>query len=236
MVIIISAKDFLEKPKKLYKARETHIINGSDNDDILTFSEGENKIADLIPSKSVLKGERLTKDEIAKKTKNYLKGEGVTRQIAVAVANQLREPDSNTFIILDKKVYNALGEKLEKRFNKVIGIDEGDLIVRYTDFTTICKVYRKIVGKKLDKANDKYDKLVDNDEKSMRDKHGKLAELNDMLDKLEDEYDAPDKLEARKIFLKEAEPSKDTVKKMKKFLKDNEDIFNPNQYEVEPLD
>lgn len=229
MVIIISAKDFLEKPKKLFKARETHIINGSDKDEVLTFGEGSNKIADLIPAKSALRGD-LTKDEIDKKVKNYLKSEGVTRVVATAVANQLRDPDSNTFIVIDKKVYNALGEKLEKRFNKLLDTEEGDLFVRYTDYQTICKVYRKIIGKKLDKANDKYDKLMDDDERSMKSKH-KLSELNDALDRLEDEYDAPDKVEARKVFIKEAVPSKDTVKRMKKFLKDNEDMFNPDKIE-----
>ena len=235
MVILISAKDFLEKPKKLFKARETHIINGSDNDKILTFGEGENKIHDLIPGKSALSSGQLSKEALNKKVKNFVKGEGVTRQVAVAVATQLREPDSNTFIILNKKAYKELGEKLIKRFNKIVGIDDGDLFVMWTDYQTICRIYKKIVGKQLDKYNDRYDKIMDDDTKPMRDKTGKITELNDKLDYLEDEYDSPDKLEARKVFLREAKPSKETIKKMKKFMKDHEDIFNADQYELSRL-
>lgn len=232
MIVLISTKDFLEKPKKFYKMRATHIINGSDSSDLGSFGEvdaesGGGLNTAFIPHKSVINGGTgLSKDERERKTKRFLKNADLTRRVAAAVAYQVREPDSNVFIVINKKVYKVLGDKLIKRFNKLVKTEEGELFFDYNDFESIRKIYRKMVGKKLDKYNEKYDKLMDSD------KSDKIADLNDMLDKLEDAYDAPDNLEARKVFLKEALPSKDTMKKMKKFLKENEDIFNSDQYEL----
>jgi hypothetical protein len=184
-------------------------------------SEGENRVKGFDPQKTLLNPDMtgISKDDWNRKVKRFLKNEDITRQVATAVALQITEPDSNIYIIINPKVYKVLGDKLIKRFGKLLDLEEpSDLFVKYTDFNTIASVYRKSLKKEIDKHEDKFDKLKYDDEVAMRDKSYKLSNLNAKLDDLEDEYNSPDKVEARKYFLKEAKPSKDTRKKMEKFL------------------
>ena len=41
MIILINVKDFVKKPKKFYKLRETHVINGSENAEVTKIKEAE---------------------------------------------------------------------------------------------------------------------------------------------------------------------------------------------------
>jgi len=226
MIFIISTKDFLDKPKKLYKARELHIINGSDSEELSKFGDST-IVYDLQPQKSLIrKEEKLSKEEISSKTKKFIKSPGVSRVCATAIVHQLNDPESNVFIILKNSVYKVLADKFVNRFNKIVELDEGDLFIKYSDFSIMCDWYRKHIDRQIEKYDEKYDKIKYDRTKSMRDKSDKLDDLNDRLDALEDAYDEPDKVEARKLFVKEAKPSKATVKKMKKFLKDNSEIFS----------
>ena len=226
MIFVISTKDFLEKPKKLYKAREIHIINGSEDEELSKFGEST-IIYDLIPKKSIFKKEdRLSKEETSKQIKKFVKSPGVARVCATALVHQLNELNSNVFIILKNSVYKALAERIINRFNKIVELEDGDLFIKYTDFDTMCEWYRKHLDRQIEKYDEKYDKLKSDRTKPMRDKSDKLDDLNERLDALEDAYDEPDKIEARKLFVREAKPSKGTIKKMKKFLKDNSEIFS----------
>lgn len=218
MIIIISAREFLEKPKKFYKLRETHLINGSSSSEIKVYGEGEISKKDFIPVKSIFKDE-LSEAERDEKAKRFIKNSGITREFATAIAMQLQDVDSNIFIIIDKKVYKKFAEKLCKRFNKLVDLEEGQVIVTYDDFDIFTKWYKKHVQKKINKYEDEFEK------KKYTSTAKELNKLNGMLDGLEDAYDMPDKSEARKAFIKDAEPSKDAVKAMRKFLKKNEDVL-----------
>lgn len=226
MIILISAKDFLDKPKKLVGARNYHLINASDKDEILTFKGGSNKISGMIPGKQTLKGDNLKKGELAERVKKYLKCEDITLQVGTAVSYQLTDVDSNIYVIMDKKVINALGDKIIKRFNKLIGTEEGELVVGYNDFDTICKWYRKYVTKKYEKMSKSYEKSKDDFS------YKKTNNMADELDRLDEEISCPDKLEARKTFIKKAEPTKAAIKAMKKFMDDNEALFNASSIEI----
>ena len=100
MIIIISSKEFLEKPKKFYKLRETHLINGSSSSEIKVYGEGEVSKKDFIPTKSIFKDE-LSEYEREEKAKRFIKNSGITREFATAIAMQLQDIDSNIFIIID---------------------------------------------------------------------------------------------------------------------------------------
>lgn len=219
MIFIMTDKNFLEKPKKLYKLREVHIINGSDDDDLGKYTGSDNNFYnELMPNKSTMKPTKGI--DIEEKEKKFIKGLGTI--CALAVAGQLNDPNSNVFIILKKKVYAKFADRILKRFNKIVGVDKGSLFLLYNDFDTMCDWYRNYLDKEIGKNEDKYDKVKYSDKKRKSDK---LEDLNEALDRLEDAYDALDRVEARKIFIKEADISKGTIKKMRKFLDENKDTF-----------
>ena len=41
MIILINVKDFVKNPKKFYTIRETHVINGSENEEVTKIKEDE---------------------------------------------------------------------------------------------------------------------------------------------------------------------------------------------------
>ena len=75
MIIIINVKDFVKKPKKFYKLRETHVINGSENAEVTKIKEAESSETSAFqPSKTLLKGDLVgyTKEDRKKKEKKFL--------------------------------------------------------------------------------------------------------------------------------------------------------------------
>ena len=226
MIILINVKDFVKKPKKFYKLRETHVINGSENAEVTKIKEAESSETSAFqPSKTLLKSDLVgyTKEDRKKKEKKFLKDATITKELAKAVATQLDDIDSNVYILLDKKVFNAFADKFIERFAKLLDLDDPeDLFIKYNDYDTACKLYKKYLKKKLDKTDDEYGRISRNGSDSELDK------LDDRLDDLEFEYRSPDREEAMKYVLKNAKPSKDVRKKMDKFLRDVKPMLEVN--------
>ena len=228
MIILINVKDFVKKPKKFYKLRETHVINGSENAEVTKIKEAESSETSAFqPSKTLLKGDLVgyTKEDRKKKEKKFLKDATITKELAKAVATQLDDIDSNVYILLDKKVFNAFADKFIERFAKLVDLDDPEeLFIKYNDYDTACKLYKRYLKKKLAKTDYEYDRISRNGTDSERE----LDKLDNQLDDLEFEYRSPDREEAMKYVLKNAKPSKDVKKKMDKFLRDVKPMLEVN--------
>ena len=228
MIILINVKDFVKKPKKFYKLRETHVINGSENAEVTKIKEAENSETSAFqPSKTLLKGDLVgyTKEDRKKKEKKFLKDATITKELAKAVATQLDDIDSNVYILLDKKVFNTFADKFIERFAKLVDLDDPEeLFIKYNDYDTACKLYKRYLKKKLAKTDYEYDRISRNG----TDSESELNKLDNQLDDLEFEYRSPDREEAMKYVLKNAKPSKDVKKKMDKFLRDVKPMLEVN--------
>ena len=228
MIILINVKDFVKKPKKFYKLRETHVINGSENAEVTKIKEAESSETSAFqPSKTLLKGDLVgyTKEDRKKKEKKFLKDATITKELAKAVATQLDDIDSNVYILLDKKVFNAFADKFIERFAKLVDLDDPEeLFIKYNDYDTACKLYKRYLKKKLAKTDYEYDRISRNG----TDSESELDKLDNQLDDLEFEYRSPDREEAMKYVLKNAKPSKDVKKKMDKFLRDVKPMLEVN--------
>lgn len=228
MIILINVKDFVKKPKKFYKLRETHVINGSENAEVTKIKEAESSETSAFqPSKTLLKGDLVgyTKEDRKKKEKKFLKDATITKELAKAVATQLDDIDSNVYILLDKKVFNTFADKFIERFAKLVDLDDPEeLFIKYNDYDTACKLYKKYLKKKLAKTDYEYDRISRNG----TDSESELDKLDNQLDDLEFEYRSPDREEAMKYVLKNAKPSKDVKKKMDKFLRDVKPMLEVN--------
>lgn len=228
MIILINVKDFVKKPKKFYKLRETHVINGSENAEVTKIKEAESSETSAFqPSKTLLKSDLVgyTKEDRKKKEKKFLKDATITKELAKAVATQLDDIDSNVYILLDKKVFNTFADKFIERFAKLVDLDDPEeLFIKYNDYDTACKLYKRYLKKKLAKTDYEYDRISRNG----TDSESELDKLDNQLDDLEFEYRSPDREEAMKYVLKNAKPSKDVRKKMDKFLRDVKPMLEVN--------
>lgn len=213
MIIVMNVKDF-KNPKKFYKMRETHLINGSDNEEVTKIKEADaNQTAAFQPSKTLLKQELVgfSKSDRKAKEKKFLKSSVITTELAKAIAMQLDDIDSNVYILLDKKVYKSFADKFIERFNKLVDLNEEDgeiLFIKYNDYDKAIALYKSKLKKELGNLDDEASKAS----------AAKVNAIDAKMDDLEFELRSPDREDAMKYVLKDAKPSKSVRKKMAKFM------------------
>jgi hypothetical protein len=133
MIYLLPLKAWKKLDKKIAKAKDFELINGLGNDDDETmgfnYSSAAN-IDQLAPDKKLF-AKYAGKDDIllsewksSKSEEKFLKGKGMTSAVLVITYIVVdNEDQKNVIVVLSNKTYKYFGEKILKRFNKVIKTD-----------------------------------------------------------------------------------------------------------------
>lgn len=206
MIYIIKKADIVADVKKITKAREFVIFNGTKSPEVSCIRTAGDTFMGLIPDNSILSNE-IDPDIKKEKIKKFFKKAQITEIFAAIATVAINGADvdyhnCNQIVVLKNKVYTVLGEKMKKQMLKRFGIpeEENDLVFLYSDV----KGMREFIESHREEFPEAYKYMVE--------------ELKDP--------EATEKSKARAIrhaHMALCEPSKKTKKKLAKFLDDNRD-------------
>ena len=139
MIYIIKKDDIVADIKKIAKARDFVIFNGTKSPDVRNIRTGDETFMGLIPDNSILE-KKIDEDLWKEKVKKFFKKPQIT-EIFAAIATvaingaDIDYHDRNQLVVLKNKAYTVLGEKMKKQMLKRFGISEedNDIVFLYSD-------------------------------------------------------------------------------------------------------
>lgn len=204
MIYIIKKDDIVNDIKKIARARDFIIFNGTKSPEVRNIRTGDDTFMGLIPSNAII-DKTIDKDLWEDKVKTFFKKPQIT-EIFAAIATvaingaDVDYHDRNQIMVLKNKVYTVIGEKMKNQMLKKYGIDKenNDLVFLYSDIEGM----KNFIIEHKDDFPEAY-------------KH-----MNEVLSN--PESTAKEKAKAiRYAHMAFTEPSKKTKKKLEKFLADN---------------
>ena len=139
MIYIIKKDDIVADIKKIAKARDFVIFNGTKSPDVRNIRTGDETFMGLIPDNSILE-KKIDEDLWKEKVKKFFKKPQIT-EIFAAIATvaingaDIDYHDRNQLVVLKNKAYTVLGEKMKKQMLKRFKISEedNDVVFLYSD-------------------------------------------------------------------------------------------------------
>ena len=203
MIYIIKKSDMAADVKKITKARNFVIFNGTKSGDIRNIRTGDATFHGLIPDNSLF--DKTLDSELRKeKIRRFFKKPQITEIFAaiaaVAIGDDEAYHDCNQMIVLKDKVYTELGKKFKKKMLKKYGIseEENDIVFLYGEVEEM----KKFIESHKDDYKEAYERMesaLSDDSKSNSDKAKAI----------------------RYAHMAFTDPSKKTKKRLDKFLNDN---------------
>ena len=205
MIYIIKKDDIVNDIKKIARARDFVIFNGTKSPDVRNIRTGDDTFLGLIPSNNILEKESMDKDLWNEKVKNFFKKPQITEIFAAIATVAINGADAdyhdrNQIVVLKNKVYTLLGEKMKNQMLKKYGVDkdENDLVFLYSDIDGM----KNFITEHRDEYPEAYkhmDEVLSNPDATTKEKTKAI----------------------RYAMMAFTDPSKKTKKKLEKFLADN---------------